>query len=535
MWFKFKTLKTISLNVLKGPHRREAMLYFHNESSQDLRNESRRERRARRKKEQKPLRKAIKRGDLRASQNLKNLHEHWKQKDADRQHYLCICRIFKHILSEDLINKLAIESKFQQRIRQITSESIVAVLMMGCMEINVVTLERMCSFLRSWYQIYVKPQALQLMINRKENATFIKKVATAVIEYEINKFLRKLYKKSKKLCSFVRILLQDSTVISLPETLRQVFKGCGGSASEAAVKLDVVLDIAQHIILRVKYVAGKIPDSALSEDIINYLQEGDLVIRDLGYFNLSQFSNIINKEAYFISRLSKSTNVYLNKYDTKPVDLIKHLGQLGIKKKGVDIEIFLGKREKIPLRLIAIKVPPEVVESRRQQYKRARGRSEEPSESLQEWNGFTMMITNIPRDRLSLNMIIKLYKIRWQIELFFKNIKSNISIDKLSGKNKFRMLCLLYTKLAIIWIVSSLYAYAQSKNESNKEISLYKFTRWLLEDGRLMEFIKIGDISKLLVQIESNLDLVCKQKRRQITRQALTEDYEAERRSRKAA
>jgi len=263
-----------------------------------------------------------------------------------------------------------------------------------------------------------------------------------------------------------------------------------------------------------KCVAGRVPDSALSGDIISCVQKNDLVIRDLGYFNLSNFSKIVCREAYFLSRLSKTVLIYLNKNDEQPVNLIEHIEKFGVSNKGIDIDVYVGKKERLLVRLIGVKVPPDVVESRRQQYKRARGRSQEPSESLQEWHGYTLMITNVSRDLLSLKSILELYRIRWQIELFFKSMKSILIVDVMTGENKYRILCLIFTKLTITWITSLLYAYAQAKMSKGKEVSRVKFLRWLKDLGNWKEALYAKDFTEVLRELERDLDLLYKETKR---------------------
>jgi IS4 transposase len=248
----------------------------------------------------------------------------------------------------------------------------------------------------------------------------------------------------------------------------------------------------------------------------------------LGYFNLSQLARIGREDAKFISRFSKSTNVYLNKKDKEPLNLIEYLKSLGVEKGDVDIDLYIGQFERIPIRLIGVKVPSEVTEARRQQYKKYR-KKKEPSEDLQEWNGYTLMITNISRAMLSLKMILKLYKIRWQIELFFKNMKSNLCIDKMTGKNKYRILSIIYIKITLTWVVTCLYAYAQELAGVKMEVSLDQFTKWLMEDGRLRKALVTGDFTNLLEELKRDVDLLCKQKRkRKSTLDDIEDAYEIE-------
>jgi hypothetical protein len=463
------------------------------------------------------------------------------QSQAEQDSYKQISYLLDKVFPEDKLTEIAYKCSVIERKRELTALAFVGVLFMGSAcnstDNGITTLKRMCLMLRKYFSnsIFVKPQALQKKINTKNTALFIKEIMSEIIAYKLDKILKKNKPKRKGIiASLYRILLQDSTVISLPPSLKRLFRGCGGAGSEAGVKCDFIIDQSNHAIVRVKFIAGRIPDATMSPDIIKYLEENDLVIRDLGYYNLSELSRIVGKKANFISRFKKNTNVYLNKEDREPINLIEHLKGLKIDEKEVDMDVYIGSTERIPVRILGIKVPEEVAEARRQKLKNSY-RKREHSEEMHEWNGYTLMITNISRENLSLKMLIKLYKIRWQIELFFKNMKSNLNIDNLTGKDKYRILCLIYIKIAITWIVTNLYAYAQSLTE--EEVSLDQFTKWLKEEERLKKALVADDLSDLLKEIERDLDLLCKQKRkkRKSTRDDVEETYASEIKIRKAA
>lgn len=438
------------------------------------------------------------------------------QDKSEYQIYLKIKNILKTALPEKILNEIALKTGFKKRQSQLTPTALISILLLGCggscEDVPIAALDVMCLYLRKWFNIYIKKQSLQSKINRPESAAFIKEIMIKLMSSEIDKVLEKfLNNRKKKVHLFSRILIQDSSVISLPETLARIFRGCGGAGSKAAVKCDYIIDQINHLIVKMKCVAGRVPDAALSGDIINYVNENDLIIRDLGYFNLANFSKIIQKKAYFISRLSKSVFVYLNKYDDAPLDLIDYLEKLNIKNKNIDIGIYIGKKDRIFVRLIGVKVPQEVVELRKQQYKKSRGANKELSDELKEWHNYTLMITNIPKEQLSLKSILKLYKIRWQIELFFKNMKSILVVDKMTGKNKFRIICFIYVKLAVTWIASLLYAYSQIKIEKGKVVSRFKFTRWLKDHGKLNYALCSKDFTILLKELERDIDLLYKE------------------------
>ena len=117
------------------------------------------------------------------------------------------------------------------------------------------------------------------------------------------------------------------------------------------------------------------------------------------------------------------------------------------------------------------------------------------------------------KEKLNQKTIINLYRLRWQIELFFKSMKSNLHVDKITGSNKYRIMCLIFSKIILVWISSILYAYAQSIVKDKYEISLPKFIDWL-KDGRLKEAIVLKDFENFIHELERDKYWLCKQKRR---------------------
>jgi hypothetical protein len=440
-----------------------------------------------------------------------------RQINKEKDNFHRICYILNNLLSQEVINKIAIKTKVLKRNRKLSSHVLFSILWAGCLmeshAESILPLERMCIFIKNWFEIEIKPQSLQEKINTKNTAAFIKAIMAEVMKAELNKKLRKILKPNGSKLLFRRILFEDSTVVSLPETMKRIFKGCGGAASQAAVKFNFIIDQNSHHIVQMRLVGGSTPDSSLSGDILQSIEEEDLLIRDLGYFNLSALSKMISmKNVYYLSRLSKTVNVYLSKDCETQIDLIDYLKKKGIEKEGIDIEVFIGKTERLPVRLIAIKVPDEVKEARRKRYKAKN--KKEPADDLLEWNGYTLMITNISKEKLSLNSLLIIYKARWKIELFFKNMKSHICVDRLTGHNKYRMLCLIYIKATITLVATILYSYAQLINRGGKEVSLFKFTKWLKDEGRLMRAFITSEYATLLVELENNINYLCMQNRK---------------------
>ena len=87
-------------------------------------------------------------------------------------------------------------------------------------------------------------------------------------------------------------------------------------------------------------------------------------------------------------------------------------------------------------RLIAYRLPEEVrkdrVRRKKLEYKRRYGKI--PPKKLLKSLQYSIYITNIPKEKVSAKMIGTLYRIRWQIELIFKEFKSLMKIDSIRWK-----------------------------------------------------------------------------------------------------
>jgi len=87
-----------------------------------------------------------------------------------------------------------------------------------------------------------------------------------------------------------------------------------------------------------------------------------------------------------------------------------------------------------------------------------------------------MYITNIPGDMIPKEAIFSIYSLRWQIELFFKSLKSTLEIDKVKKVKLERIQCHLYgTLIKMILISQIMFNFReQIYKENSTEISEYK-------------------------------------------------------------
>jgi hypothetical protein len=418
------------------------------------------------------------------------------------------------IFNPEILDQLAKATGFIKRSGgDITAFSFMYIVSFGFFGNGAIALTYLVAGLRTHFNVNVTPQALSKRINSACSVKFLKAILKKLIAVQLNIGLKNSF--SETFSMFNGIYLQDSSQVALNEMLSEDFRGPGGGASKSGLKLDFIYDIANLLVCGMKITSATINDQTHSKEIVKYLKRGVLVIRDLGYFKIDVLKTIEDKFAYYVSRLSISTHIYLNQTDEEPLDVPKFLKNLQDQGKSLsNIAIYVGKIERLKTRLVAEKVPAHVSKQRLDRFKKDRKKN--PSPYYVEWSGFSIFITNIPETMFSGQMILAIYKIRWQIELVFKNFKMNVEIDILKGTNKNRIESLVYGKLITITVLFVIQNYAASI-AVDKEISGDKVVKLLKSDNQLREAIIHNDMDMLLVVLQHDLILICKQKRKRKT------------------
>jgi hypothetical protein len=245
---------------------------------------------------------------------------------------------------------------------------------------------------------------------------------------------------------FAGASLLDSTSFALPDALADLFPGCGGrtpQSGRAALKVQVRWEWSGGALDGLTLHPGRATEthSPLS---LAPLPPGSLRLADPGYFDLDVFAAYSSRGAYWLSRLQAKTAVYAA--GARVRDLAAWLaGRAG---GPVDVAVAVGSRQRLACRLLALRVPEAVAQKRRQRLREKaskKGRTPHPEQlALCAW---TIWITNVPAEQLTVTEAWVLSRCRWQIELLFKLWKSHGEIDQSRSRKPYRVLCEVYAKL----------------------------------------------------------------------------------------
>ena len=283
-----------------------------------------------------------------------------------------------------------------------------------------------------------------------------------------------------------RVLVNDSSILKLHPQLENAFPGSRNQnkASQSSVRVQVIADLLAGEFLQFGISGFTRNDQAASHDILPMIRPGDLVLRDLGYFTLGSLESIDRHGAFFLSRLRYGITLYDEQGEQ--LDLIERLRQVPREEKGsVVIEARLGAQKKLPIRLVAVRLPESVANERRRKARADRDKRLSHEEAYYELLGWTLLVTNLPGSAVDDLDLTKLYALRWRIENVFKAWKSGLKPKHLSARqsNRWHLHCLLLgqmlalsrlSRIGVFTIAGKMDTGAARGPADHSEISLFK-------------------------------------------------------------
>lgn len=253
--------------------------------------------------------------------------------------------------------------------------------------------------------------------------------------------------QAKEICRgpFGRILVQDSTCLSLPQSLLSLFPGASNALGRSAcARIQCVVELLSERFIDFSIAPFTRNDQSASSDLLDLLRPDDLILRDLGYFCISVLERIGRAGAFFITRWQYGTSL-LDPGSGNPIDLLRLLDR----GRPLDIRVLLGKNDKMPVRLIAFPLPQHIADSRRRKARADRDRRTNHSKeflALLSWNFF---LTNADQNILPPKHAARLYRLRWRIEILFKSWKSHLGLSSLAKVGTRQIKTLLCAQLLL--------------------------------------------------------------------------------------
>ena len=199
-----------------------------------------------------------------------------------------------------------------------------------------------------------------------------------------------------------------------------------------------------------------ITDPKTGESFVNYkVNKKDLFIGDRAYGRLKGLLYIKKYDGEFIARFKNKAFTLL--YKDVEFDIVKELSVLKYGEIGEwKVEGTTQKGLKLPIRLCVIKKSKEEAEISVKKAKRNASKKQiKISQETLELHKYVILLTSLP-DEINVKLILELYRLRWQIEIAFKRLKSIMGLGHLPKKDPDSCQAWLHGKMFIALLVQSI-------------------------------------------------------------------------------
>lgn len=331
----------------------------------------------------------------------------------------------KRVLSPTLVNDLGRRIGFCYRERLMTPYRLVLSLLashaMG-------PVETLADIHRQFNALFAMTVAYKPFHSQLSKATFcdlMREVLCVILQHWGVEVLRP--KAHGPLSEFGRILIQDGSSFALNDALHEHYPGRFHKQNPAAVELHVTMSLLDESVSTVTLT----PDTAAERPHLPCPETlcRDLLLADRGYFDRNYLSAVNRAGGHYVVRASASINpVVRNAYDSRGEELSeargRRLNECVLRTDGVvDLDVVWGTGAKaMEGRIVA------------------------------HWNAeegrYTWLVTNLSRARMTGEQVGQVYRLRWQVELLFKEWKSYANLHAFDTSNASIAEGLIWTAIA---------------------------------------------------------------------------------------
>jgi len=388
---------------------------------------------------------------------------------------------FEKYFCANEITEIARETKFEKRKpRKINAVEFFKSIVLTNISIKDISLNNLAEIFEIENNISISKQSLDDKFDN-ESVEFVKQLLKILLEKTI---LEKNQTACNLLDQFESVRIKDSTSFKLSVNMAEKYRASSKNTEQSILKIQYEYDLKTGKIYDLSFHSFIESDRTDAVAMCENINKNDLLIRDLGYVSLSMMETIIQKEACFLNRFDYSSNAYETATGKEKIDLAKIQKYLKkYKLQQIEKNVFIGKKQRIPVRMIIDLLPDYEIENRLRKLKRKESRcrtsySKEYRSILQ----LNVYVTNILEEKLKIEHVRQIYRLRWQIELIFKAWKSIGKIEKVKKMKEQRIETMLYAKLIMLVLCNDIFWIFEQNNQKkeNIDLSIYKIYKLLI-------------------------------------------------------
>ena len=195
------------------------------------------------------------------------------------------------------------------------------------------------------------------------------------------------------------------------------------------------------------------------------IKPGDCLLADRGFSHLAGIEHVHRSGGRVIVRLNDQ-NTPLEQENGASVALLDWLrSELGSPGQVGEMRAWLpapkGTKTRVPVRICAVRKSIEAVAISERKIKQNASRKQHAMrECTLEHGAWIVVLTTVPQETLSTSEVLEWYRVRWQIELAFKRLKSLGDVGHLPKRDAASSRAWVYGKLLIALLAEKMQRHA---------------------------------------------------------------------------
>jgi hypothetical protein len=354
----------------------------------------------------------------------------------------------KNILGAQHLTARGRETKHCERLRDVTPQRLVCSLVGALGSWRVETIADLQRAFNAVTGLKTRYKAFYNRLAKPEFPAFLRQVYFDLLRQLSQNVLRPA--AGSGLARFTDVVIQDGSSFAVHDALRQIFGGRFTKIRPAAVEVHAFMSLFRDQPVRAAVAPDKDPERIFLPD--PKALAGKLLLEDRGYQDLGYWAQVHEAGGFFLSR---------GKSDLNP-RVLRVRGPRGEHRRfhGHPLQQVLPRLPRRRLDLIV-------------EWKRPGGDALRLRVVL-VWNrrrkDYLVLVTNVPRSVLTARQVAQVYRLRWQIELVFKEWKSYASLHEFPSANPALVEGLIWASLCAAALKRSL-AHASQRTAQNVPIS----------------------------------------------------------------
>ena len=322
----------------------------------------------------------------------------------ERKHLSTVARQFKRSFSQQVLNGLGKAVRFCFRVRAITPYRLALGLIEVFATMQVKTIADVHRAFNALCNTTVHYKPFHNQLVKATFPTFMRGLCEQLMARLTSEVLR--FAPQSPFAQFTHITIHDGTSFAVKSTLKKTFPGRFTKISPAAVELHVSMELLSEGLETVTLTPDK--ESEVHHAPAPNTMRGGLFLADRMFFIKAYLAEIIAHGGYFIVKTKGVINPMIRQAHTREGGALKRFQNLPLK----SVKSKVSKYQALDLDVAwEGELEARVIVTWDAKNKRPR-----------------YLVTNLPRAEFTLEQIGDAYRLRWQVELMFKEWKSYTSL-----------------------------------------------------------------------------------------------------------